>query len=37
MHYFGITGEAEAIINAFTIFLEMGRYEEMCFGYRIFI
>jgi len=37
MHYFGITGEAEAIINAFTVFLEMGKYEEMCFGYRIFI
>ena len=31
MHYFGITGEAEAVINSFTVFLEMGRYDEICF------
>jgi hypothetical protein len=31
MHYFGITSEAEAVINSFTVFLEMGRYDEICF------
>lgn len=37
MHYFGITGESNKIIEAFTIFKKRCEYEDACFGGRDFI
>jgi len=37
MHYFGITGESNKIIDAFTIFKKRCEYEDASFGTRDFI
>lgn len=37
MHYFGITGEANAVLRAFDIFLKIGRYDDICWGGRDFM
>jgi len=37
MHYFGITGESNKIIDAFTIFKKRCEYEDASFGGRDFI
>ena len=37
VHYFGITGEYNAIINAFNIFIKRARHSELCWGGRDFI
>jgi hypothetical protein len=36
-HYMGVTGEAKAVYQAFKAFLELGTYEELCWGGRDFI
>jgi hypothetical protein len=37
VHYFGITGEYNAIINAFDIFNKRATHTELCWGGRDFI
>ena len=37
MHYFGITGEYNKILEAFKIFEKKCKYEEVCFGSRDYI
>lgn len=37
IHYLGVTGEFEKVLEAFTLFLEMGHYTELCWGNRNFI
>jgi hypothetical protein len=37
MHYFGIIGEASAVLNAFDIFIKMGHYDGITWGRRDFI
>jgi hypothetical protein len=37
MHYFGITGECNRILEAYKIFTRRCKYEDMCFGVRDFI
>jgi hypothetical protein len=37
MHYFGITGESNKILEAFKIFKKRCTYDEACFGSRDFI
>ena len=37
IHYFGVTGEYEKVLEAFSLFLEMGQYAELCWGNRDFI
>lgn len=37
IHYLGVTGEFEKVLEAFSLFLEMGHYSELCWGNRNFI
>ena len=37
MHYFGITGEANAVLNAFEIFCKMATYDDIRWNCRIYI
>lgn len=37
MHYFGITGEAGAVLKAFEIFIKIGKYDGISWGRRDFI
>lgn len=37
MHYFGITGEANKILEAFKIFKKRCTYDDACFGCRDYI
>jgi len=37
IHYLGVTGEFEKVHEAFTLFLVMGNYTELCWGNRNFI
>ena len=37
IHYLGVTGEFEKVHEAFTLFLVMGNYTEICWGNRDFI
>lgn len=37
MHYFGITGESNKILEAFKIFKKRCTYDDACFGARDFI
>jgi hypothetical protein len=37
MHYFGITGECNRILEAYKIFMRRCKYEDICLGVRDFI
>jgi hypothetical protein len=37
MHYFGITGESNKILEAFKIFKKRCNYDDACFGARDYI
>lgn len=37
MHYFGITGEANAVLNAFDIFIKNGDCADICWARRDYI
>lgn len=37
MHYFGITGEYNKILDAFNVFCKRCTYDEACIGNRDFI